>query len=216
MQLIFHYQLQPHVLFPKLPLLSLISFVHLSICRVLLVSSLTLQLWSLCFFSIPLHCCLTLLFLLVTGLLVSLPVWLFVLSHRMMHFSFVWCMVFASFTITLHLSLKLSFLLFPLEVAGGNCYCRRYIVLLVVTFVLGRRPMLYCHVFGGLVCLEMCLLLFEVVVFASAQSLVLNHPQVYCTLLRLPKNDLRFGQQISSLTYPHVVDSMGFILVLIS
>ena len=40
MQLIFHYQLQPHVLFPELPLLSLISFAHLSICRVLLVRSL--------------------------------------------------------------------------------------------------------------------------------------------------------------------------------
>ena len=89
-------------------------------------------------------------------------------------------------------------------------------MLLVVTLVLGRWPMLYCHVFGGLVCLEMCLLLFGVVLFASAQSLALKHPQVYCTLLRFPMNILRFGQWISSLTYPHVVDSMGFILVLIS
>ena len=76
--------------------------------------------------------------------------------------------------------------------------------------------MLYCHLFGGLVCLEMYLLLFRVVPFASAQSLALKHPQVYCTLLRFPTNVLRFGQWISSLTYPHVVDSMGFILVLIS
>ena len=125
-------------------------------------------------------------------------------------------MVFASFTITLYLSLNLSFLLFPREVACGNCYCRRCIVLLVATLVLRRRPMLYCHVFGGLVCLAMCLLLFGVVLFASAQSLVLKHPQVYCTLLRFPMNILRFGQWILSLTYPHVVDSMGFILVLIS
>ena len=89
-------------------------------------------------------------------------------------------------------------------------------MLLVVTLVLGRLPMLYCHVFGGLVCLEMCLLLFGVVLFASAQSLALKHLQVYCTLLRFPMNVLRFGQWISSLTYPRVVDSMGFILVLIS
>ena len=125
-------------------------------------------------------------------------------------------MVFASFTITLHLSLKLSFSLFPLEVACGNCYCRRCIVLLVVTLVLGRWPMLYCCMFGGLVCLEMCLLLFGVVLFASTQSLALKHPQVNCTLLRFPMNVLRFGQWISSLTYPRVVDSIGFILVLIS
>ena len=146
----------------------------------------------------------------------TLPIWLFVLSHRIMHFSFVWCMVFASFTITLHLSLNLSFSLFPLEAACGNCYCKRCIVLLVVTLVLERWPVLYCRVFGGLVCLKMCLILFGVVLFGSAQSLALKHPQVYCTLLRFPMNLLRFGQWISSLTYPRVVDSMGFILVLIS
>ena len=89
-------------------------------------------------------------------------------------------------------------------------------MLLVVTLVLGKRPMLYCRVFGGLVCLEMCLLLFGVVLFASAQSLALKHPQGYCTLLRFPMHVLRFGQWISSLTFPRVVDSMGFILVLIS
>ena len=89
-------------------------------------------------------------------------------------------------------------------------------MLLVVTLVLGKWPMLYCRMFGGLVCLEMCLLLFGVVLFASTQSLALKHPQGYCTLLRFPMHILRFGQWISSLTYPHVVDSMGFILVLIS
>ena len=89
-------------------------------------------------------------------------------------------------------------------------------MLLVVTLVLGRLPMLYCHGFGGLVCLEKCLLLFGVVLFASAQSLALKQLQVYCTLLRFPTIVLRFGQWISSLAYPHVVDSMGFILVLIS
>ena len=40
MQLIFHYQLQLHVLFLELPLLYLIGFAHLSICRDLLVCSL--------------------------------------------------------------------------------------------------------------------------------------------------------------------------------
>ena len=69
-------------------------------------------------------------------------------------------MVFAFFTTTLPLSLKLSSSLFPLGVACGNCYCRRCIVLLVGTLVLGRLPMLYCYAFGGLVCLKMCLLLF--------------------------------------------------------
>ena len=73
-------------------------------------------------------------------------------------------------TTTLHLSLKLSSPLFPLGVACGSCYCRRCIALLVGTLVLGRPPMLYCHVFGGLVCLEMYLLLFGVVLFASTQS----------------------------------------------
>ena len=89
-------------------------------------------------------------------------------------------------------------------------------MLLVVTLVLRIRPMLYCHMFGGLDCLTMCLLLFGVVLFASAQSLALKHPQGYCTLLRFPMHILRFGQGISSLTYPRVVDSMGFILVFIS
>ena len=93
-----------------------------------------------------------------------------------MCFSSVLCIVFASFTITLHLSLNLSFSLFPLEVACGSCYYRRCIVLLVGTLVLGRPPMLYCCMFGGLVCLKMYLLLFGVVLFASAQSLALKHP----------------------------------------
>ena len=61
-------------------------------------------------------------------------------------------------------------------------------MLLVGTLVLGRPPMLYCCMFGGLVCLEMCLLLFRVVLFASTQSLALKHPQVYCTLSRFPAN----------------------------
>ena len=107
-------------------------------------------------------------------------------------------------------------LLFPWEVACGSCYCRRCIVLLVVTLVLGRWPMLCCCMFGGLVCLKMCLLLFGVLLFPSAQSLALKHLQVYCTLLRFPMNILRFGQWISLLTYPRMVDSMGFKLVLIS
>ena len=85
-------------------------------------------------------------------------------------------------------------------------------MLLVGTLVLGRPPMLYCHAFDGLVCLVMYLLLFGVVLFASAQSLAFKHPQVYCTLLRFPMNFLRFGQWISSLTYPHVVDSMDLYL----
>ena len=121
----------------------------------------------------PLHCHLTLLFPLVTGLLMSLPIWLFRLSDRMMHFLSVLCIVFAFFTTTLPLSLKLSSLLFPLEVACGSCYCRRCIVLLVGTLVLERPPMLYCRMFGGLVCLVMCLLLFGFVLFASTQSLAL-------------------------------------------
>ena len=61
---------------------------------------------------------------------------------------------------------------------------------------------LLSHVFGGLVCLKMCLLLFGVVPFASTQILALRHPQVYCTLLRFPTSVLRCGQWISSLTYP--------------
>ena len=135
----------------------------------------------------------------------------------MMRFSFILCMVFASFTTTLHLSLKLSFLLFPLEVACGSCYCRRCIVLLVGSLVLRRLPMLYCHIFGGLVCLAICLLLFRVVLFASTQSLALKYLQVYCILLQFPMHVLRCGQWISSLTYPlYAVISMGFILVLIS
>ena len=76
--------------------------------------------------------------------------------------------------------------------------------------------MLYCCMFGGLVCLEMYLLLLGVVLFTSAQSLALKHLQVYCTLSRFPTKFLMYGQWILSLTYPHVVDSMGFILVLIS
>ena len=122
----------------------------------------------------------------------------------------VLCMVFAFFTTTLHLSLKLSSSLFLLGVACGSCYCRRCIMLLVGTLVPQRSPMLYCHVFGGLVCLKMCLLLFGIVLFASAQSLALKHLQVYCTLLRFPISILRCGLWISSLTYPCVVDSMGF------
>ena len=134
----------------------------------------------------------------------------------MMYFSSVLCMVFASFTTTLHLSLKLSLLLFLLGVACSSCYCRRCIVLLVGTLVQRRLPILYCCMFGGLVYLEMCLLLFRVVVFASTQSLALKHMQVYCTLLRFPIHILRFNRWISSLTYLPVVVSMGFILVLIS
>ena len=77
--------------------------------------------------------------------------------------------------------------------------------------------MLYYHVFGGLVCLGMGLLLFRVELFASTQTLALKHPQVYCTLVEIPhEHVLRCGLWISSLTYPRIVDSMGFILVLIS
>ena len=94
----------------------------------------------------------------------------------MMHFSSVLCMVFASFTTTPHLSLKLSSSLFPLGMACSSCYYRRCIVLLVGTLVLGRPLMLYRHVFGGMVCLEMYLLLLGVAIFASAQSLTLKHP----------------------------------------
>ena len=115
-------------------------------------------------------------------------------------------MVFAFFTITLPLNLKLRSSLFPREVACGSCYCKRYIVLFMGTLVLGRPPMLYCHVFGGLVCLEMCLLLFGFVLFASAQSLALKHLQVYCTWLRFLTSVLRCGLWISSLAYPRVVD----------
>ena len=89
-------------------------------------------------------------------------------------------------------------------------------MLLVGTLVLGRLPMLYCHMFGGLVCLKIYLLLLEVVLFASTQSLALKYPQVYCTLSKFPTNVLRYGIWILSLTYPRVVDSMGFMLVLIS
>ena len=76
--------------------------------------------------------------------------------------------------------------------------------------------MLYNRMLGGLVCLSMYPLLFRVVPFASTYSLALKHPQVYCTLLRLPPNVWRCGQWILSLTYPHVVDSMGYIFELIS
>ena len=74
MQLIFHYWLQLHILFLMLPLLYLMGFAYLSICRVLLVCSLAYWHWSPHFYSIPLHCHLTLLFPLVTGLLMSLPI----------------------------------------------------------------------------------------------------------------------------------------------
>ena len=47
-------------------------------------------------------------------------------------------------------------------------------MLLVVTLVSGRPPILYCCMFGGLVCLEICLLLFGVILFASAQSLAVK------------------------------------------
>ena len=67
---------------------------------------------------------------------------------------------------------------------------------LVGTLLPGRPPMLYFHVFGGLVCLEMCLLLFGVVLFASTQSLALKHLQVYCILLTFHTNALRCGQWI--------------------
>ena len=134
------------------------------------------------------------------------------LSHRKMHFSSVLCMVSTSFSTTLHLSLKLSSLLFPLGVACGSCYCRRCIVLLVGTLVLGRLPMLYCHIFGGLLCLEMCLLLFGVILFASTQSLALKHLQIYYTQLRFPTIVLRCGLWVSSLTYPCVVDQWDLYL----
>ena len=113
----------------------------------------------------------------MTGLFVSLPIWLFDLSHRMMRFLSILYMVFALLTTTLHLSLKLSYWLFPLGVACGSCYCRRCIVLVVGTLVPRRLPMLYCHVYGGLVCLEMGMLLFKVVPIASTQAPVdLLHP----------------------------------------
>ena len=69
--------------------------------------------------------------------------------------------------------------------------------------------------FGSLVCLKMCLLLFMVLLFTSTQSLALRHPQVHCTLSRFPMSVLRYGQWILLLTYLHVVDSMVFKLVLI-
>ena len=111
----------------------------------------------------------------------------------MMLFLSLLCMVFASFTTTLHLSLKLSSSLVPLGVVCSSCYCRRYIVPLVGTLVLRRPLVLYCHMSGGLVCLEILLLLFGVILFISAQSLALKHPQVYCTLLKFLTNVLRCG-----------------------
>ena len=146
----------------------------------------------------------------------SLPIWLFKLSHRMMRFLSILYIVFALFTTTLHFSLKLSYWLFPLVVAYSSCYCRRCIMLLVGTLVPGKLPMLYCCMFSGLVYLTMCLLLLRVVAFASTQSLVLRHLQVYCTLSRFPAWILSCGQWILSLTYPCVMDSIEFILVLIS
>ena len=83
-----------HLLYP-------IGFAHLSICRILLLCSLAHWHWSLHFYSIPILCHLALLFPLVTGLLVSFSIWLFELSHRMMHFLSILCMVFAFFTTTL-------------------------------------------------------------------------------------------------------------------
>ena len=78
-------------------------------------------------------------------------------------------MLFTLFTTTLHLSLKLSYWLFPLRrwpavvaTAGDALYA--------VGGHLGSRKTahaLLSHVFGGLVCLVMCLLLFGVVSFAS-------------------------------------------------
>ena len=144
----------------------------------------------------------------------SLPIWLFELSPRMILFLSILYIVFALFTTTLHLSFKLSYWFFLLVVACGSCYCRRCIVLLVGTLVPGRPPMLYCCIFGGLICLEMCLFLFGVVPFASTQSPALKHPQVYCTLSRFPVNVLRCGQWILSLNYPHIVNSMGFSMLL--
>ena len=41
-------------------------------------------------------------------------------------------------------------------------------MLLVGTLVIEKPPMLYYHMFSGLVCLDMSLLLFGVVLFASA------------------------------------------------
>ena len=120
----------------------------------------------------------------------------------MMHFLVALCMVFTSFTTTLYLSLMLSSSLSPLGLACCNCYSRRCIVLLVGALIPGRPPILYCHMFGGLVCLVICLLLFRVVPFANTQSLVLKHLQVFCTLLRFPTNILRCSQWISLLTYP--------------
>ena len=67
-------------------------------------------------------------------------------------------------------------------------------MVLVGTLVLGRPHMLYCCMFGGLVCLEISLLLFGVVLFTSAQSKALRHLQVHCTLLRFPMSILRCGQ----------------------
>ena len=134
----------------------------------------------------------------------------------MMPFLSVLYIVFALFITTLYLSLKLSYWLLPLGMACGSCYCRRCIVLLVHNLVLGRPPVLYYHMFGGLVWLEVCLLLFRVVPFASAQSLARRHLQVYGTPWRFPASVLRCGQCILLLTYPCMVDSMGFILVLMS
>ena len=146
----------------------------------------------------------------------SLPICLFQLSYRILRFLSVLYIVFTLFTTTLYLSLKLSYWLFPLGVACSSFYCKRCIVLLVGTLVPGRPPMLYCCIFGGLVCREMCLLLFGVIPFASAKCLALRHLQVYCTLSRFPVSILRCSQWILSLTYPYVVDSIAFILVLIS
>ena len=73
-------------------------------------------------------------------------------------------------------------------------------MLLVGILVPGRLPMLYCHIFGSLVCLDICLLLFGVVPFASTQSQALRYPQVCCTLSKFPASVLRCGQWVLSLT----------------
>ena len=116
--------------------------------------------------TIPLHYHLTLLFPLVTGFLVSLPIWLFTLSPRIMPF-FIYTMHDFCFLYHHPPSPKLRNSFSPLGVACGSCYCRRYIVLLVGTLVPERLPTLYCCIFDGLVCLKIYLLLFGVVTICN-------------------------------------------------
>ena len=104
----------------------------------------------------------------------SLPIWLFELSPRMILVLSILYIVFALFTTTLHLSFKLGYWFLLLVVACGSCYCRRCIVLLVGTLVPRRPPMLYCCVFGGLICLKMCLFLFGVVHLLALKALHLS------------------------------------------